>query len=106
MMTGNIITKTTIPRLVSRIRATNPESPVSEYAIRTAIHRGEIQAVKIGNKYIIDPDEVEEYYSGAGSAHDSNVRTTIGHSDSAVNVMGGPRPVLRKMGGTMARVVP
>lgn len=104
-MTGNITTKTTIPRLVSGIRAVNPESPVSEYAIRTAIHNGKIQAVKIGNKYIIDPDEVEGYYSGAVSAHDSDVRTTIGHPCSDMNITGGSNLVLERMGGTMARVV-
>ena len=62
-----IASRTTIPKLVAATRLMNPGTPVSAYGIRKAIRDGDIQAPKIGNKYVIDPDQVLAYYSKAGT---------------------------------------
>ena len=63
MKEDEIASVTTVPRIVDRIRAANPESPVSAYGIRVGIRRGDIPATRVGNRYMVTPEMILEYYT-------------------------------------------
>ena len=54
----------TIKGVVNELRKNDPDSSVTEYAIRTWIKSGALPAVKSGNKYLLDMDVVRKFLAG------------------------------------------
>lgn len=55
----------TIKGVVSELRKEDPESSVTEYAVRSWIKSGDLPAVKSGNKYLVDMDVLRKFLAGA-----------------------------------------
>lgn len=56
----------TIQAAVNEIKAADPGSAISYHAIRAAILAGKIPASRTGAKYLVDLDQVLEYFAGGG----------------------------------------
>ena len=54
----------TIRGAVNELRKNDPDSSVTEYAIRSWIKSGALPAVKNGNKYLLDMDVVRKFLAG------------------------------------------
>ena len=53
----------TIRTAVEEIKAEDPGTAITEYAIRSAIWEGKIKAKKVGVKNLVDIDEVKRYFT-------------------------------------------
>lgn len=58
----------TIDQIYEHIRTTDPESALTKTAIRHLVTTGAIHSVKIGAKYLVSVEAVEDYLSNAGKA--------------------------------------
>ena len=54
----------TIKGVIEELRREDPESSVTEYAIRSWIKTGVLPSVKSGNKYLVDMDVLRKYLAG------------------------------------------
>ncbi len=54
----------TINGALEELRREDPNSPISEYALRLWIKSGALPAVKNGNKFLIDMETLREFLSG------------------------------------------
>lgn len=58
----------TIEQIYEHIRTTDPESALTKTAIRRLVTTGAINSVKIGAKYLVSVEAVENYLNNAGKA--------------------------------------
>ncbi len=54
----------TIKELAAIVKKSDPETKLSERAIRTLAKSGELPSVQIGNKYLISLETFEEFLKG------------------------------------------
>ena len=54
----------TIKGAVEELRKEDPDSSVTEYAIRSWIKTGALPSVKSGNKYLLDMEVVKRFLAG------------------------------------------
>ena len=54
----------TIRQAAAEIRKTDPETAVTEYAIRQLVKSGQIPAVMSGNKALLNMDDVIKHFGG------------------------------------------
>lgn len=54
----------TIKGVIDELRKDDPESCVTEYALRNWILSGVLPSVKSGNKYLLDMDVVRKFLAG------------------------------------------
>lgn len=52
----------TIRQAVTEIKEADPNSAISEHALRRIVNAGKIPHIREGNKFLIDLDKVYEYY--------------------------------------------
>lgn len=62
----------TIKGAIEELRREDPDSSVTEYAIRSWIKTGVLPSVKSGNKYLVDLDVLRKYL--AGDYTDRNIK--------------------------------
>lgn len=54
----------TLKGAVEHFRAQDPETVITEYALRRAIHEGKIPHAKSGHKFLVSLDAIERYFAG------------------------------------------
>lgn len=54
----------TIKGVVDELRKDDPDTSVTEYAIRSWIKSGALPSVKSGNKYLLDMEVVRKFLAG------------------------------------------
>lgn len=54
----------TIKGAAAYLRDIDPQTPITENVIRAAILRGDLAAIKSGNKYLVNIEVLEEYLKG------------------------------------------
>ena len=54
----------TISGTLAELRREDPETPVSEYALRSWIKSGAVPAVKSGNRFLIDMETLRRFLAG------------------------------------------
>jgi excisionase family DNA binding protein len=62
----------TIFEAASYIKQKDPETAITAYAIRRKVKTGEIPSWKTGNKFLIDIDLLESFFSNPVAAVDEN----------------------------------
>ena len=55
----------TIREAAAYFKETDPETCLTETAIRTLLRTGAVPSARIGKKYLVSIDSLEEYLSGA-----------------------------------------
>lgn len=58
----------TIREACKDLKASDPQSAVGETTLRRLVNEGAIPSVRVGAKYLIDMDKLEEYLSGGVKA--------------------------------------
>lgn len=54
----------TIPTAVKEIKASDPNTSITEYFVRQLVVDGVIPSVKAGTKFLIDLDVLQDYLGG------------------------------------------
>lgn len=54
----------TIKGIVDELRKDDPDTSVTEYALRSWIKSGALPSVKSGNKYLLDMEVVQKFLAG------------------------------------------
>lgn len=54
----------TIKGVIDELRKEDPDSSVTEYALRAWIKSGALPSVKSGNKYLLDMEVVKNFLAG------------------------------------------
>ena len=54
----------TIREAFEYIATTDPETAITQYALRRLVISGEIPSVRIGNKYLVALEAIDEYLQG------------------------------------------
>ena len=54
----------TIKGVIEELRKEDPDSSVTEYALRSWIRSGALPSVKSGNKYLLDMEIVKRFLAG------------------------------------------
>ena len=66
----------TIREAIAEIKENDPHSAITEYAIRTLVNNGEISHICRGRKFLIDYDELLNYFSCGNSCNNSVSNST------------------------------
>lgn len=53
----------TIPEAVRELKAEDPRTPITEWAIRQLVKQGKLPRIQIGNKALINMDILEQFLS-------------------------------------------
>lgn len=57
----------TIQKAYEEIKAADPETAVTAYRIRQLVINGEVPSRKSGNKFLIDLDKLQAYFTAGGA---------------------------------------
>lgn len=57
----------TITKAYQEIKAADPDTAVTEYAIRQAVISGQVPSKKAGTKYLVDLEKLQEYFTAGGA---------------------------------------
>ena len=66
-----------IKETIMEVKREDPNSSLTEYAIRQMVINGEISHIRRGRKILIDLDELKEYLSS--SARNTGIYTKVGN---------------------------
>lgn len=64
---SNLRTMRTIDNMMAIIKAQDPNTALTKTALRRFVVTGTIPSVKVGNKYLIALEDVEEFLGGASA---------------------------------------
>lgn len=60
----------TIKEAAAHYREVDPNTGLTEYAIRTLVRTGRVPSVRVGKKYLVTIEALEEYLAGGGTVKD------------------------------------
>lgn len=67
----------TIREAAEHFKSVDPQTALTEYAIRTLLRTGKVPCAKVGKKYLVTIEALEAYLAGTAAAepaHESSAR--------------------------------